>query len=55
MRPTEIARSRLDPSKAAVELGWRARYSMKEVVTMMLEAELEYIAEFDGRTRAAFV
>lgn len=52
-RPTEIVCSRLDPSKAAVELGWRARYSMKEVVAMMLEAELEYIAELDRRTRTA--
>jgi len=55
MRPTEIARSRLDPSKAAIELGWRARYSMKEVVIMMLETEIEYLTDSNRKTRAALV
>jgi GDPmannose 4,6-dehydratase len=40
MRPTDIMRNKVDPSKAATCLGWKARNSMKQVVSMMLEAEL---------------
>jgi len=44
IRPTDIHRSRVDPSSAALDLGWKARYGMTDVVSMMLEAE---IASFD--------
>jgi GDPmannose 4,6-dehydratase len=37
-RPTDIAVSRLDPSKAGVLLNWRAKKQMKEIVTAMSEA-----------------
>jgi GDPmannose 4,6-dehydratase len=40
MRPTDILRNKVDPSKAATGLGWRARSGMTEVVGMMLEAEM---------------
>jgi GDPmannose 4,6-dehydratase len=40
MRPTDILRNKVDPSKAANGLGWKARYGMKQVVSMMLEAEM---------------
>jgi GDPmannose 4,6-dehydratase len=40
MRPTDILRNKVDPSKAANGLGWKARYGMKQVVGMMLEAEM---------------
>jgi GDPmannose 4,6-dehydratase len=40
MRPTDIMRNKVDPSKAADCLGWKAKHGMKQVVSMMLEAEM---------------
>jgi GDPmannose 4,6-dehydratase len=40
MRPTDILRNKVDPSKAASTLGWHAENSMSQVVSMMLEAEM---------------
>ena len=40
MRPTDILRNKVDPSKAANCLGWKAKNRMKEVVSLMLEAEI---------------
>jgi len=40
MRPTDILRNKVDPSKAADLLGWRAKNRMKQVVSMMLESEI---------------
>jgi GDPmannose 4,6-dehydratase len=37
-RPTDIAVGRANPTKAEVQLGWRAKYAMPDVVRMMLEA-----------------
>jgi GDPmannose 4,6-dehydratase len=45
VRPTDIYRNKVNPSKAATRLGWKARYHMEEVISMMLEAE---IASFKG-------
>lgn len=39
MRPTDIVKNKVDPSKAASGLGWKARSAMQEVVRMMFEAE----------------
>jgi GDPmannose 4,6-dehydratase len=39
LRPYDHAVARANPSRAAQRLGWAARYSMPEVVKMMLEAE----------------
>lgn len=39
IRPTDIFKNKVDPSKAAAGLGWKARSGMKDVVRMMLEAE----------------
>ena len=39
MRPTDISRGLGDPSRAAKELGWRARYKMRDVVRKMAEGE----------------
>lgn len=39
MRPSEITSSRLNPSKAARELGWKARYRMRDVVRLLVECE----------------
>ena len=37
MRPTDLAMSRADPSRAAEKLGWKAQTHMKEVVRKMVE------------------
>ncbi|HWB59866.1 MAG TPA: GDP-mannose 4,6-dehydratase [Chthoniobacteraceae bacterium] len=40
-RPTDIAISRGDPSKAKARLGWEARSKMRDVARMMVEANRE--------------
>jgi GDPmannose 4,6-dehydratase len=40
LRPTDILRNKVDPSKAAAGLGWQAKSSMKQVVAKLLEAEI---------------
>ena len=45
MRPTDILRNKVDPSKAANCLTWKAKYAMKEVISMMLEAEMKELHE----------
>ena len=39
LRPTDLSRGFGDPSLAEKELGWRAKYRMRDVVRMMVEAE----------------
>jgi len=39
LRPSEIMVSRGDASKAAKDLGWRARYRMSDVARMMSEVQ----------------
>ena len=43
MRPADILRNKVDPSKAFIGLGWKAKSSMVDVVAMMLEAEMASI------------
>src|SRR3546814_3540361 len=38
-RPTDLAISKANPSKAAAELGWRAESSMAQVIRNMISAE----------------
>jgi GDPmannose 4,6-dehydratase len=40
LRPSEILHSRMNPALAAERLGWKATYTMKEVVRAMFEEEL---------------
>jgi GDPmannose 4,6-dehydratase len=40
LRPTDISISRANPSKALACLDWHAKYDMKDVARMMVEAEL---------------
>jgi GDPmannose 4,6-dehydratase len=40
LRPADIVFTKADPSKAERELGWKAKYRMKDVVKMMVQAEL---------------
>jgi GDPmannose 4,6-dehydratase len=44
-RPTDIVRNKVDPSRAAAVLGWKAKHGMKEVIAMMLEAERKSLRE----------
>ncbi len=37
-RPTDIAVGRANPTKAEIQLGWKAKYAMPDVVRMMLKA-----------------
>lgn len=39
MRPSEIHVSRLDPSKATRDLGWRAHHRMRDVVRLLVKNE----------------
>ena len=41
MRPTDILRNKVDPSKAASLLGWKATHSMQDVVANMFDEEVE--------------
>jgi GDPmannose 4,6-dehydratase len=45
MRPTDILWNKVDPSKAASQLGWKAKNGMKEVISMMLESEMRNLRE----------
>ena len=38
-RPTDILTVRANPGKAALKLGWEARYKMRDVARMMVEEE----------------
>jgi GDPmannose 4,6-dehydratase len=44
MRPTDIRRNKVDPSKAAADLQWKAKSNMKDVVRMMLEADMNNLS-----------
>jgi len=45
LRPADILRNKVDPSRAATRLGWRAKYGMKDVISAMLEAEMKNLSE----------
>ncbi|EED34624.1 GDP-mannose 4,6 dehydratase 1 [Luminiphilus syltensis NOR5-1B] len=38
-RPTDILVSRADPSLARIEMGWKAKFGMEEVVSKMLDSD----------------
>lgn len=40
LRPTDLAAGRGNPTKAGEHLGWQARYRMKDVARMMMDAKL---------------
>ena len=44
MRPTEIAASRGDFSKAKARLGWEPRISFEELIHSMVDADLERLS-----------
>jgi GDPmannose 4,6-dehydratase len=41
MRPTDLAVGLGNPNKAKLQLGWEAKYRAKDVVKMMVKANLE--------------
>ena len=43
MRPTDVLVNRIDPSRAKLELGWKSKYSMPDVVAMMFQDEVELL------------
>jgi GDPmannose 4,6-dehydratase len=45
LRPTDIKISLADPGKAERELGWKARYKMKEVATMMVDDCMKSVSQ----------
>ena len=51
MRPAEVDTLLADPRKAADELGWRAKVSFRELIEMMVEADLERQEHASGRRR----
>lgn len=53
LRPTDIVRIKVDPTRAARSLGWKAQKNMEAVIAMMLESELRAMREeatLRGRT-----
>src|SRR3546814_19063492 len=51
-RPTDLAISKANPSKAAAELGWRAESSMAQVIRNMISAEKVGCCDFPKIGRA---
>ena len=49
MRPAEVDTLLADPSKAKRELGWEAKVSFRELVEMMVDADLERQERASGR------
>lgn len=47
IRPSEISVSRLNPSRAGRELGWTAKYRMREIVQMLINHERQSKAILD--------
>jgi GDPmannose 4,6-dehydratase len=51
VRPAEVDTLLADPSKAKRELGWSAQTSFRELVEIMVEADLEAQEKLTGRRR----
>lgn len=41
LRPTEFLTTKVDPSRIAIDLGWRARYKMGDVIRFLLAREAD--------------
>ena len=51
IRPAEVEMLLADPTKAREELDWTAKTSFRDLVTMMVEADLENHERSSGRRR----
>jgi GDPmannose 4,6-dehydratase len=47
VRPAEVDRLCADPTKAKLELGWEPKMALEELVSIMVEADLELLADGD--------
>jgi GDPmannose 4,6-dehydratase len=47
VRPAEVDRLCADPTKAKLELGWEPKMALEELVSIMVEADLELLANGD--------
>lgn len=45
IRPADILHNKVNPSKAAAHLGWKAQSTMKGVISKMLEAEMKNLRD----------
>ena len=52
-RPAEVELLLADPTKARRELGWKAKVSFEQLVTMMVDADLARLSAADGAREAA--
>ena len=43
LRPTDLMIGRANPSKAQEEIGWKAKYSMRDIVNMMVKEEMKLL------------
>ncbi len=48
MRPSELLVSGVNPRKAQANLGWKAKFVMKDVVRMMIESETLHLGMSSG-------
>lgn len=53
LRPTDLAVSRANPTKAREKLGWQAGYTMHDVARMMADAEIGVSVSMVQKSRAA--
>jgi GDPmannose 4,6-dehydratase len=54
IRPAEVDRLCADPSKARERLGWEAKMGFEELVTMMVDADLELVSTAAGQAEDSF-
>ena len=54
IRPAEVDRLCANPAKAASELGWKPKIGFEELVTMMVEADLELLSVSGGHADDSF-
>ena len=47
VRPAEVDRLCADPARAKLELGWEPKIGLEELVSMMVEADMELLADGD--------
>lgn len=45
LRPTDLLVGRANPSKAAIELGWKATHTLEEVVAEMIQSEMGKLSQ----------
>ena len=54
IRPAEVDRLCANPAKAASELSWEAKVGFEELVTMMVEADMELLSANGGHAEESF-